>query len=245
MCEYNFFLFRYTIDMEVSPQLPRPPDPLNQYKKEDVKLLTDNRFTIIASILFIGMAIIVGVLVIKRIEIRDKGTVERINFRSTLTTTPTPNEWETHVSSSGKYSIKYPGHANILENQIVSVDGVVVDSENTLSIVLANAPGFVIAISHPTVTVVLTEDSLKNLVDGMSWCNLSTVQEEEYVLDGEKALLYKDTNCGPSGLSVIYSLHNDIFYSIKIESGQSFQEIGNDVNEILSTLRFIEEETAQ
>jgi preprotein translocase subunit SecG len=64
-------------------ELQKEERPLEfTYRKEDAKLLRDDKFTIIASVLFIVMAIAVGVLITKRIEQRDKSAVERINSRT-------------------------------------------------------------------------------------------------------------------------------------------------------------------
>ena len=230
------------MDMEVSPQLPPPPDPLNQYKKEDVKLLTNNHFSVMASVLFIVMAIVVVVLVTKRVEMRDKGTADRMNNRIVApTVSPAPAEWKTYTSN-GNYLLEYPSNSEIYQNKTLSTDGIELDSENTVTIVIKGVNSFTLVIKHSAIS---SNQSLESIVESMSWCYLSVVSSETYQLSEEKALLFANSPCGLYRTHLLYSVHNSTLYSIEIMSNDDFEKIRTELDQILSTFRFTDQKVAQ
>ena len=79
----------YTIHMEDLPK-ERPLEA--SYSKEDAKLIHNNRFTVAASVLFILITIIVGVLVSIRFDMQNQAIVDILNTKAKPFVSPTPAE---------------------------------------------------------------------------------------------------------------------------------------------------------
>jgi len=147
--------------------------------------------------------------------------------------------WKIYNNTAGQYSLQYPPEYKVLLNEVVSVDGVTVPAENTLTLVSSTlqdvSTNYVLTINHKPARGL----SLAEFVDANSWCiNISSDNAKPFVFSGRAAFIFEDTPCGPYGSTVIYAVNDELAYEIRITSKASYQNIKNTIDQILSTFTF-------
>ncbi|MDA1317275.1 MAG: hypothetical protein O3B87_04600 [bacterium] len=151
--------------------------------------------------------------------------------------------WKKYVNEDAGYSFSYPQTYEIHQSVATSTDGVKIKSENrAVQIVSPNLPevqtNYRLTIIHSQVE---NTDSLENMINTNNWCSqISMNVTEPYILAGAKGFIVKDSPCGQYGSTVIYVLHEQTLYFLKIESGTNYKQILSEIDQILSTFEFVE-----
>lgn len=152
----------------------------------------------------------------------------------------TTTSWQTYVSPGGNFLFKYPAGSLIKENtttmpysvQLVSAS---VPNENT---------AFKLTISYKTIS---PNQPLENLIAQNKLCpDISPEKGTPSLINGEKrAQLYIDAPCGTFTKTVIYTINNNTFYMISIDTQAKYEAIKTFTDQILSTLQFTEPQASQ
>lgn len=175
------------------------------------------------------LAILIGTIILSASLLRTND--------ATISKNPSPSAintysgWKTYVSNEGKYSLKYPPAYILSENP----------SSNTTQIYSDIIPGtntnFNFIISYkPT-----NNQTLQQLINENKICSdISPVEGMPSVINGSKeAQIYLDTPCGSSPTTVVYTINNDTFYIISVETQSKFSEIKQYTDRIFSSLKFL------
>jgi len=120
------------------------------------------------------------------------------------------------------------------------VDGVVAAFPNGIAILSPTAPNFLLGVEY---LAFLGSLSLEDYIldDG---CVQDPRLGQEILIDSEPGLLFPDTPCGAYGASILYLVRESMAYRITVETHAAFQEVSASVMDLLSTIRWINSETA-
>lgn len=148
-------------------------------------------------------------------------------------TDPTAN-WSTYVSPAGNFQFKYPAGTVINENTT---------NMPYVQLVAANVPNtnteVQLTVSYKTIT---PNQTLPQLITQNKLCpDIVPDKGTPSVINGEKpAQLYIDAPCGTLTKTVIYTINNNMFYIITIDTPAKYEEVKVFTDQILSTLKFTE-----
>lgn len=151
-----------------------------------------------------------------------------------LTVDETAN-WKTYANNSGNYSFKYPNDYQIMENQKKSVDGVIVNTPNTTTMLSSVLP----SLNTNMQIGILYENQAGDLsgAEVAKKFGLS-INATPYIIDGKSGFIFADTPLGAYGSTIIYILANNKSYTFTIESHASYSQYKQYLDQILSTFRF-------
>lgn len=167
-------------------------------------------------------------------------------IQTSISTSPLPTKLDSsprvYTSQAGKYSFNDPNNVKIYINEKYSVDGVKIPLKDTVVLISDLLPelktNYQMSINHQTIDA---DTTLKQFVDKNSSCqDIVSSKGKFYILGGKNALIFEDTPCGPSRVTAIYVLNNELGYIIEIETAGNYNEIRNYTDQVLSTLKFIQ-----
>jgi hypothetical protein len=152
----------------------------------------------------------------------------------TTVTDPTVN-WKTYVSAEGRYSIKYPANYTLSENASGSSNTTQFYS-NLLPEINTN---FRLTINHKPAN----NQTLGQLINQNKICSdIAPTKGMASIINGAKlAQLYIDTPCSSNPTTIIYTINNETFYILSIETQKKYSEIKQYTDQILATLRFFDQ----
>jgi hypothetical protein len=140
----------------------------------------------------------------------------------------------TYVSEQGHFLIQYPQGFNIYVGERPSVDGVIVASPNSISILSSTSPNYLLTIE---LFPLARTGSLIEFVSDTP-CIPDRALGQQLTVANEMALFYPQTTCGPYGSSLLFLLHGEDGYLITIESHNPYEHIAGSVMNVLSTLQW-------
>lgn len=155
------------------------------------------------------------------------------NTQPVISATPSPiispsdpnAGWKTYISPEGKYSIKYPFDYTLSQTS---------PDSSTISNIL---PNFKLTITHKP----SDNKTLPQLIEENKICDISPAQGKPAVVNGIKpAQLYLDNSCGSYITTVAYTINNETLYIISVEAQSIYNEVKQETDKILATLKFIE-----
>ena len=137
----------------------------------------------------------------------------------------------TYSSPDGRFSFQYPEEYAIYVDEKPSVDGVIIPSPNSVTIVSTTSPNFMLSIEH------YPFDDPLSLADFLSQddCTNDASIGERVLIGGEAGLLFPDTPCGPIGYSFLVLVHDYDGYRVTIETTGTFEEVREPAMAVLST----------
>lgn len=149
---------------------------------------------------------------------------------TTLPTGDPARNWNPYTSALGKFTFKYPDGYTLTEN--ASANSVQLASNN-----LPDNTDFTLTIYFKPI---VGEAILPNLVAQNPVCpKISSAKPTQSVINGERpAQLYVDTSCGTQPTSVIYTINQNMFYIMTIQSKAPFMNVKPYTDQILTTLKF-------
>jgi hypothetical protein len=151
---------------------------------------------------------------------------------TTIPTADSTKDWTTYSSPEGKFTIKYPSNYLLTDNSASTASirllSNVIPALNTnfrMTIQFKQVPG---------------APSLEQLIEQNNACTQITPQNgTPSTINGEeKAQIFIDTPCGQYISTVIYTMNNNIFYTITVETDAKFLDVKPYADAILATLKF-------
>ena len=150
---------------------------------------------------------------------------------------PTPtadSESLSYISEAGQFSLQYPAQYNLYENAKPSVDGVLAEITDSISLhyVSKNSglSSFILSIQYEPRP---TDQTLTEIAEQL--CPVQEKEPQSLTIAGQEALLVEDTVCGPSTISFIVFMSDQYLYRISIENNGRFADIEEDVMAVLAT----------
>ena len=157
----------------------------------------------------------------------------------------TPANWPIYTSTAGRFSIRYPAAEALTENGIPSPYGWVDPVSNTVAIRI-NAPDpLILSITYKPIQA---NTSLAAFVAQDDPCVATSrgdpTQGEPLKIDGQAALLFRDTPCGPNGSAVIYTQHGALGYRLAIPFVVPYDFVEGWVTPVLDTIHWLDSSSA-
>lgn len=164
--------------------------------------------------------------------------------------TPTPNgvgetaNWKTYTNTDGKYSIKYPPSYYLEETDSIKTPEKFPAGKKQVAIKPSNQKlNFIIYVNYYPVPNL---SQANEAIQQVSGCDKAKEQQtnnapkgKDFVLDNQKAIIYEDSLCAQFTATNFYILHNDRTYSISVASTEKYKQHQIQVDQILSTFKFL------
>ena len=141
------------------------------------------------------------------------------------------SRWFACTNKDGYFSVLYPADYKLYEDQILSVDGVMTPAPKTVTLQKTTEKGLLINIAYKPIG---GAESTRQFAAQDDAC-VTRSPDEPWNLSGQRALLFKDTVCGPYGSTVIYMTYAGLGYRIEITSDTSYDTVKEQVATILGT----------
>lgn len=155
------------------------------------------------------------------------------------TPTPDPTEnWKTYTNALAGYLLKYPSDYKLMENQKSSVDGVVVNVPNTTTLI---SPVFQNIKTNAQISIRYENSTSSLTAQQFAQEKGITTQSNPYLLDGRSGFIFEDTPIGPYGSTFIYVFTKNKAYTITIETTTQYKNVKSNVDQILSTFKFLDQ----
>jgi hypothetical protein len=152
--------------------------------------------------------------------------------------TPSPaanSDWLRYNNEAGQFSFQYPARYDLFENAKPSVDGVLADIPNSVSLhyVSKNSglSSFILSIQYEPRP---TDQGLIEIAEQL--CPAQEKEPQSLTIAGQEAKLIEDTVCGPYNISFIVLMSNQFLYRITIENSSRLADVEANVMAVLDTL---------
>jgi hypothetical protein len=157
----------------------------------------------------------------------------------TLIPTPVPEPLQSYENPALGVALQIPVNAEVYEDAVPSVDGTVAEDPGAVAFRLAAAeerPGYVLAIRPVDLA---PGTPLESFVTERTECDEVTVEGgRAAVLGGQDALLFPDTNCGPYGSTLLYTIFEGTGYEVTIVGDAGYDVLARQIDPVLATWRF-------
>lgn len=158
----------------------------------------------------------------------------KITYQEKDNHTENLTEYHTYKNAVGNYSLLIPPGYNVIENKVVSADGVYIEAPGIVSVIspiLSESVGNIVVEIHFTKT---ENENLESItINGTLLSDYSSYKKNYILPNGTPGLLYANLPVGINGESIMITYRNGIAYTFVIQHHDGFEKIEPEIRKLL------------